>query len=460
MPSQSPLPFAKKIDDLSELLNDQELSFGHRVLSLFARAGSVPADCYNLVTFEYDLLARFDKRLKAVAVPAGATTSDVDQAMTTGASQAVRDAFLAFVSPLMREAEILCRADAYLDAIKLDVLVLREADPYVPAVLGGYELPSGEGWSWKAEAIGDDIVVQEAKTTAFGGGNDQGDSGETACGFPTKGHPDLLGCALPLGGYAHSAAEHKALDGTPLPHMEFGLTSKGADRPAGSHVEVIDPKSGVTVILPVIDLGPARATGHALDLTVAAARLFKSNATANNFSMVLNYRLINGALSLPPEVRKSALAASTTAGSTIASAGTINQKIYAAAAKNDGVLDSRKIPYTENGVLGCAWAVNEVVRQALGHPIGGGLSTEGLYNALKKGRGTVAGGNDIPPGTIVVSPAKGDTHGHAGILGEGSLIYSNRSNTGIFTPYYTMDSWKAYFEGTKKLQTWFYNVAS
>jgi hypothetical protein len=50
----------------------------------------------------------------------------------------------------------------------------------------------------------------------------------------------------------------------------------------------------------VIDVGPAKKTGHPLDLTVAAARKFQASASARNFSMTLNFRILNGAQFVAP----------------------------------------------------------------------------------------------------------------------------------------------------------------
>ena len=45
----------------------------------------------------------------------------------------------------------------------------------------------GDGtWPWSAWIDGADIVVLNAKTTAFGGANDEGDNGETASGLSTR----------------------------------------------------------------------------------------------------------------------------------------------------------------------------------------------------------------------------------------------------------------------------------
>ena len=383
---------------------------------------------------------------------AGATLDDAAKAATPEDAQAVKDKFLKFIAPLMEDAEALCRAEVFLDGNKTDVVVLRDADHLQPLELGGTVLPGKGDWGWTAEIIGNDIVVQNAKTTAFGGGNDKGDSGGTACGFPTKGHPELMGCALPLGGYAHTAKEHDSLDGTPLPHMEFGLTNKGSDRPSGAHVEVTDLKSGVQIVVPVIDLGPAKGTGNALDLTEAAARRFKSNATANNFSMVLQYRIINGALALPP--------GSIPAVAAVPAEG-VNAAIFAKALANEGKLDSKHVTGTNNGHLACAWAVNEVVRQALGHPIGGSLSTAGMFDALEsKNIAKPIKQVEAAPGSIIISPTEDDTHGHVGIVGKDGKIYSNSSEEGLFEQNYDFDKWRKRYKEKLNLDVLFYDVVA
>src|SRR5579859_6774040 len=76
---------------------------------------------------------------------------------------------------------------------------------------------------------GDDLVVPRTAATWFGGDSDPGDNGETASGVPTKGHPALLGCALPLAGYGL-----QSLRGTPLPMMAFGLHRDGSPNPDGA----------------------------------------------------------------------------------------------------------------------------------------------------------------------------------------------------------------------------------
>jgi hypothetical protein len=295
MPTHFPLGPAADKDALAKLLNDQELSLAREVLSVNGVTTGDPTDRLNSVTIEFNVGADQLKRLKVEVVPTGATQADADAASSPDAAQGVKNAFLKFIASRLDKAEMLCRSEVFLDGKKVEIVLLREVVPANQPAPVGKILKGGPGWTWDAQLVGNDIVVQGAKATAFGGENDKTDSGKTASGFPTRGHPDLMGCALPLAGYAKTAAERTALDGTPLPHMPFGLTPTGGDNPNGAHVEVIDPTTGERTTLPVIDLGPAKDTGHALDLTVAAARLFKSNATANNFAMKLNYRVIDGA---------------------------------------------------------------------------------------------------------------------------------------------------------------------
>ena len=134
--------------------------------------------------------------------------------------------------------------------------------------------------------VGDDIVVRDVRATCFGGANDPQDSGETASGISTKGNPSLKACALPICYAGRSPALLKALGGSPIPKV-----------PWKTPVEI--RSGGKTLIVGVIDLGPAKHTGNAIDLTIAAARVFNPRATATNFEMQCSYRIIGGAKYLP-----------------------------------------------------------------------------------------------------------------------------------------------------------------
>jgi hypothetical protein len=150
-------------------------------------------------------------------------------------------------------------------------------------------IPSNHGWD--VEVDGNDLYIGGARATAFGGANDPQDDGQTASGYPTHGHPLLLGVALPM---RHDGIA--SLRGSPIPRMPFGIHPDGSDNPDGAHVILHDPVANITSpLIPVIDLGPSLYTGHAVDLTVAAARLFNPIATASNFYRHLDVTIINGA---------------------------------------------------------------------------------------------------------------------------------------------------------------------
>jgi len=117
---------------------------------------------------------------------------------------------------------------------------------------------------------GDDIVLRGA-APRFGGTDDPDDDGETVSGVNTKLRPWMQGCALPLN-YGPCA-------GSPIPKM-----------PWGSRVEVT--YDGKTITVPAIDPGPARDTGYAIDLTVAA---FEDFAPRDVGKIVVDYRILGAA---------------------------------------------------------------------------------------------------------------------------------------------------------------------
>lgn len=141
----------------------------------------------------------------------------------------------------------------------------------------------GDGtWPFSAHVDGDDLLVIGVRATCFGGSDDPEDSGETASGVSTKDNPTLKACALPMHYAGKSPALIKALGGSPIPKL-----------PWGTKVEVMS--KGRRLVVPVIDLGPAKRTGNAIDLTIAAARFFNGAATARSFEMECSYRIIGGA---------------------------------------------------------------------------------------------------------------------------------------------------------------------
>jgi len=156
-------------------------------------------------------------------------------------------------------------------------IMISHAEPFELQVL------RGDGtWPFSAHVDGDDLLVIDVRATCFGGANDAMDSGETASGVSTQDNPTLKACALPMIYTGRSPALLKALGGSPIPKL-----------PWGTKVEIMS--MGRRLMVPVIDLGPAKYTGNAIDLTIAAARFFNGAATANSFEMKCSYRILGGA---------------------------------------------------------------------------------------------------------------------------------------------------------------------
>lgn len=145
---------------------------------------------------------------------------------------------------------------------------------------------------WFAVVDGDDLVVRHIMATAFGGGYDAGDNGETESGVMNDGRdPKLLGCALPI---------RSTEEATRLSPLAF----KGPHIPWNTKVRVWrdadGEDKGIECLL--IDNGPdvLKYPTHALDLTVAAAMCFgpamPARQIANRWGAVgMSYRILDGA---------------------------------------------------------------------------------------------------------------------------------------------------------------------
>jgi len=173
------------------------------------------------------------------------------------------------------------RSQAALDA----AVNAQKAPPASPDPDGLVFLTGDGTWPWRAFIDGPDILVRGARATCFGGADDPQDSGDTASGISTKDDPTIEAVSLPMDGrmfHGLNAAEHAALDGSPLPRVPWKTL-------------VSVTHGGVSHTFPVIDLGPGKRTGNALDLTKGAARRFNPKATTTNFEMICDYRIIGGA---------------------------------------------------------------------------------------------------------------------------------------------------------------------
>ncbi|WP_426436017.1 hypothetical protein [Bradyrhizobium genosp. P] len=144
----------------------------------------------------------------------------------------------------------------------------------------------------------------------------------------------------------------------------------------------------------------------------------------------------------------------------------IGQRMFLTAQAFVGHVTSN-VPGTDNGILACAWAVNEVARLALGKPISGtaeqnGLSTDDLFRALQTQHVKLGSKDDAKPGAIIIAPTKGAQHGHVGIVGaagngtvDATPVFSNQSVPGVFRQNFTIGSFLQYFEA-KGLTVFFF----
>jgi hypothetical protein len=141
----------------------------------------------------------------------------------------------------------------------------------------------GDGtWPWLVATVeGKDIRVESAVATWFGGPNDPSDTtGDTASGINLLTEPDYLGCSLPM--RTESEDDSPLTAGSPIPPIPWQTT-----------VRVYCLTTNTQITVPVIDIGPAKATGHGLDLTEAAFEALGLDPAAG--TAVVSYRILGGA---------------------------------------------------------------------------------------------------------------------------------------------------------------------
>ena len=147
------------------------------------------------------------------------------------------------------------------------------------------------GPGFDVEVDGPDLLLRNVIATAFGGGHDKGDDGQTESGVLNDGsNPKLMGCALPIRSTESATA--------PSP-----LTSSGPHIPWGTKVRFwaagADESTAIECVL--IDNGPDVKVypNHAADLCVYPASLFSPRIPikqmANVFEAHVNIRIVNGA---------------------------------------------------------------------------------------------------------------------------------------------------------------------
>ena len=117
---------------------------------------------------------------------------------------------------------------------------------------GGNEWLTGDGtWYFNAMIEGADLKVPNAKATWFGVDDPQ-DNGLGAWGFRVAEHPEYLGCAVPM--------NVGPCKGSPIPHIPIGVGGIGAA------VRIYCHNTGKIAYAHIVDLGPSKSTGHAIDL--------------------------------------------------------------------------------------------------------------------------------------------------------------------------------------------------
>jgi hypothetical protein len=136
------------------------------------------------------------------------------------------------------------------------------------------------GWAFTVRVDGNDLVVEGQRATCWGGFDDPEDNGQTASGMSTRHVPEPFGVALPVLPNVASTA------GSPLPLLPWGTVVL---------VTWANTTGGGSFYAPLIDNGPARSTGNAIDLTPRCARLIDPAATASSFGAVVSYRVLGGA---------------------------------------------------------------------------------------------------------------------------------------------------------------------
>ena len=136
----------------------------------------------------------------------------------------------------------------------------------------------GDGsWCFHVRIDGEDLVCDSGTATWFGGCDDPLDNGETASGVKTCGNPDLMGCALPV------VDHHPSTKGSPLafrPRIPWGT-------------KVIVQCGEKSIVVPLIDNGPAKSARDAIDLTQAA---FKQFAPLKRGVIPVRFRILGGAV--------------------------------------------------------------------------------------------------------------------------------------------------------------------
>lgn len=155
------------------------------------------------------------------------------------------------------------------------------------------------GYQFQVEKDGDDLVVNDAIATNFGGVGDYQDNGETEGGIHLrKDGKDVLvnGCSLPMKGYTEQHYSGADTSSSPIPALPYRST------------KVIISYQGKSITVPLIERGPGpNSPSHAaIDLTFKTFMVFAplKQGMLNGVS----FRIIGAAkylkeIYIPPDAR-------------------------------------------------------------------------------------------------------------------------------------------------------------
>lgn len=118
----------------------------------------------------------------------------------------------------------------------------------------------------------------------------------------------------------------------------------------------------------------------------------------------------------------------------------------------------------DDGNLACVWAVRMLAKKTLGRLVTGTDLTTTFDRELQRGYGKSFAESDVDAGGIIISPTgvgKNGHHfvGHVGLLGPKDherVVYSNSSTAKQWRRHFTIDSWRAKYQGEKGLPVRFY----
>lgn len=109
--------------------------------------------------------------------------------------------------------------------------------------------------------------------------------------------------------------------------------------------------------------------------------------------------------------------------------------------------------------LGCADSVSEILNTVMSFPRT--VSTATLAATLADDSRFFKSRSNPGRGAIIISPTgsgNGKIHGHVGIMADDNSVMAARSSDGLWTKFYTVETWKKYYGGVGGMPTIFFAV--